>query len=365
MLRANMLRFSRFALPAALAAVLLVVSSGVAAQRVEGDRASASGAFSAEVPVNSQAEGDRGAAMARALAQVLAKQTGDRGVTGRPGVGQELRRAKDYASRFDYRQDEGVSASGAPSFRTTLVVEFDADKVGELINTLGLPVWPQPRPKPVLWLAIDDGKGARLVGLNQSNAAKPVLERATQRGYKLGLPSGNAAEQAVVGAIWRGDSAAVARASARYSPPMQLIGKLYRNDKAGWKADWIFVDDGKVLNKWSSEEADARRAMAAGADGAADALTRRYSKAAKGAGPAGRYRVTVTGIDSTNDFLRLAGYLQKEAVVRRITPVRASADSLVLELELVSGLAGFKRSIEGDGVLDPVGDADATVYRLR
>ena len=66
------------------------------AQRVEGDRAGASGVFEAEVPVNSQTDTERNNGFARALAQVLAKISGDRAATARPGVGQELRRAKDY-----------------------------------------------------------------------------------------------------------------------------------------------------------------------------------------------------------------------------------------------------------------------------
>ena len=345
-------------------AVLLLASAAATAQRVEGDRAGAQGMYAAEVPVNGQGAGERNAAISRALVQVLAKLTGDRSAASRPGVGQELRRATEFVDGYDYRQDEGVSASGAPSFRTTLVVRFEADEVDGLIAMLGLPVWPQPRPKPVLWLAIDDGSGPRLVGLGKANAARPTLDRAIQRGYSLGLPAGNAAEQAVVGAIWRGDSAAVARASQRYSPPMQLIGKLYRNKASGWSADWVFVDHGKVLSTWTSTDSDARRAMAAGADGAADSLMRRYAKPGKGTGPPGSYRVTITGVGSSEDFIRLSAYLQKLSVVRRITPVQATPDSIQLELELVSGLAGFQRAISEGGVLDG-DDVDLSTYRLR
>ncbi|HEY4556066.1 MAG TPA: DUF2066 domain-containing protein, partial [Lysobacter sp.] len=181
-------------------AVLMVASFAAAAQRVEGDRVSAQGAYAAEVAVNGQGEAQRTNAFARGLVQVLTKVTGDRAVNARPGVGQELRRAREYVKGYDYRQDEGVSASGAPSFRTVLVVRYDEDKVRALIDTLGLPIWAEPRPKPVLWLAIDDGSGPRLVGLNRSNAARPVLDQAIARGYRLGLPAGSAAEQALVGA---------------------------------------------------------------------------------------------------------------------------------------------------------------------
>lgn len=328
----------------------LLFAAPALAQRVEGDRAAASGVYEAEVPVNSQTETERNNGFARALAQVLAKISGDRAATGRPGVGQELRRAKEYVEGYDYRQDQGVSATGAPTFRTILVVRFDQAKVDGVIGALGLPIWPQPRPKPVLWLAIDDGKGPRLVGLGQSNAARSVLDRAIERGYRLGLPAGNAAEQAAVGAIWRGDTGAIARISARYSPPMQLIGKLYRKG-TGWKADWIFVDGGRVLSNWSTESADARTAMAGGADGAADAMIRRYARRSGGVGAPGNYRVLITGIDSADDYIRLMSHLQEISVVRRVRPVRAGADGLLLELELISGLPGFRKMIDGRGVL--------------
>lgn len=346
------------------AALLLAASFGAAAQRVEGDRAKAQGLYATEVAVTSQAPAQRSQAFARGLAQVLEKITGDGAVAQRPGVGQALRKAADYVKGYDYRQDEGVSASGAPSFSTMLVVRYDDARVEALVDTLGLPVWPQPRPKPVLWLAIDDGTGPRLVGLNRAAAARPVLDAAEARGYRLGLPAGTAAEQAVVGAIWRGDTAAVARASQRYSPPMQLVGKLYRDGKGGWTADWIFVDKGRVLSKWSSSQRDARRAMVSGADGAADALVKRYAKPREGAGPPGTYAVTFTGIDSGDDYIRLMGYLQKQAVIRRIAPVTAAPGRLVLELDLVSGIEGLERASADDGVI-VADEGEAPVFRLR
>lgn len=344
--------------------------------RTEGDVASARSAYEAEVPVNSQTEADRHGALARALGAVLGKLSGDRSAMTRPGVAQALRNARDYVESYDYRQDQGTSATGAPSFRTMLVARFRAEDVDGLAAALGLPVWPQPRPKPVVWLAIDDGSGPRLVSVQQSNAARPLLDRAVERGFKLGLPGGTAAEQALAGAIWRQDTAAVSRASARYSPPMQLIGKLYRGQGSGWVADWIFVDGGKVLSSWSTHEGDARRAMAGGADGAADALVKRYAKATV-AGAAGVYRVAVNGIHSADDYLRLASTLQSVPVVKSIMPIHATADRLELDLELMTGLQGFNRMLGADAALAPqsavasdddgvpVTESKAAEYRIK
>ena len=353
---------------ALLGAGLCLLPAGAAlAQRTEGDRAQAQGAYQAEVAVRNQTEGERDKAFARALARVLGNVTGDDGAAQRPGVRDELARASDYVDGYDYRQDEGLSATGAPSFQTMLVARFRQSEVDELVAMLGLPSWPQPRPKPVLWLAIDDGSGPRLVGLGQVNAARAALDAAKSRGYALGLPAGNAAEMAAVGAIWRGDTAAIASLSKRYSPPMQLIGKLQRS-AGGWRADWTFVDSGRVLSTWQTSNMDARKAMAGGADGAADALFKRYAKAGT-AGPPGVYRVRVVGVDNADDYLRLAGYLDDLSLVRRITPAAAAPDALELDLELASGIAGFSRYVSRGGTLSavPAGEAgaDAGVATFR
>ena len=70
------------------------------------------------------------------------------------------------------------------------------------------------------------------------------------------------------------------------------------------------------------------------------------------------------GINSTDDYLRLMGQLQKMAVVRRITPVRASGDTLELDLELISGLSGFRRMLGEDSPLIG-GEGEPPMFRLK
>ena len=173
---------------AGVAALWLVLGSAFA-QRVEGDRVeSARGLYEAEVKVNGQGQAERSAGFARAMSQVLGKLTGDRSATSRPGVGQELRRADEYVKSYDYRQDEGRSATGAPTFTTTLVVRFDPDQIDAIAATLGLPVWPEPRPKPVLWLAIEHGtRGIGLCQRDQARAAT-IVDREPQ--HRLGARFG-------------------------------------------------------------------------------------------------------------------------------------------------------------------------------
>lgn len=374
-------------------ACLLALAMPVLAQRVEGDRAVAEGQYATEVPVRNQSEAERNNGFSRALLKVLSGLSGERNPIARPGVADEIRNAKAYVTSFDFRQDEGVSTTGAPSFKTMLVVRFNPAMVNDLVGKTGMASWPEPRPKPVLWLAIDDGSGPRLVGLAQANAARPVLDRAKVRGYRLGLPSGNASEQVMAGSIWRSDVAAVARASAAYDPPMQLVGKLYRAGTA-WRGDWIFVDKGKVLARSSTSNADARTAMAGGADIAADALIRKYARPGKpvprqNSSDVSDFTIQLVGIGSSEDYLRAMAWLEAQPQIKRVVPVDASADGMHLRISVAGGGAGLATIAANGGVVvpeavpAPAGDANAngdkkpptdadktpapvpTVYRVR
>jgi len=325
------------------------------AQSAESVHASDLSLYEAQVPVTSQTPAAREAGLAQALRVVLSKLSGQTSVLTDPALEPALRIAHDVLENQTYRQQQITSASGAPSFRTLLVARFRKADVDDLVATLGLGSWPQPRPQPVLWLAIDDGSGPRLVGVQQANAARSVLDQATQRGFSLGLPQGSAAEQGLAAALWRQDISAVQRAAVAYQSSMQLLGKLYRSG-TGWAADWILLDDGLELARWSSQDADPRRAMADGADGAANTLVAYYANSANssGSGNAGMFKIRVSGINSSTDYLRLSSTLQALSVVRAIVPVRSESDWLELDLQLLTGLTGFNRMLGNNALLHPV-----------
>ena len=78
----------------------------------------------------------------------------------------------------------------------------------------------------------------------------------------------------------------------------------------------------------------------------------------------GKYRVLFTGIDSSEDYIRLAGYLQKLQVVRKLTPLRATPEGMEFELELLTGPAGLQRAVLRDSVLSG-GEGDPPIYKLN
>jgi uncharacterized protein len=287
-------------------------------------------------------------ATAQALGQVIVKLTGNPAANGNPVIRRAMPNAATLVADTSTRQD-GDTASGMPVYKNVLVVSFDPESVDALIGAAGLKYWTGARPRPILWLAIDDGRGPRLVTSQQLSVVKPLAVRGLERGMRFLLPGGNSVEQAATNSIWTLNAAAMQPLTARYQNNAQVIGKMYRS-VSGWSAQWLMTQDGVEVARWVDTKSDPRQVIASGADGAADAIAKRDSVYLN-TGVAGKYRIDVIGVDGSQDFIRLMGYLQQMAIVRRVQVIQASPESLKLELDMNVGMKGFYTLIGSGGTL--------------
>lgn len=325
-------------------------------------RADDDGLYVGSVPVNNQSDSERASGVQRALAQVIVKLTGQRDAARLPQVRGLLGAAGRLAldTRFTTETD---SRNGAPIYRQRMVVRFDHNAVDGLIAGTGLPSWPGPRAPAVLWLVINDGHGPRLVGAAHAGVVKSLLDRGSERGVQFVLPAGSPLEaQAALMATSTGPVNAVVLPSANYGP-MQLLGRLNRTP-AGWRAQWIVFDGGAELARWGETNADARLAMADGADAAADVLAKKYAKVVA-AGAAGTFAVEIDGIHTGTDYVRAMGYLQSLGIVRRIVLLGTSGDGLRMQLDLATGLEGLRNVVAVGQVLEADTDPTRTAFHLR
>ena len=309
--------------------------------------------YTAEVSVLSQSTGERQSALARALGQVVVRLSGN----SQAGLNSVVRRAaahaEDMLAESHYRQDS-ETVNGVPVYKSVLVASFDMSGVDALIAGAGLKYWSGDRPKPILWLAIDDGRGPRLVTGQQMNVVKPLATRGLERGLHFLLPEGTAVEQAAVTSIWNLDSAALQPLTARYSNDMQLLGKVYRS-VSGWSAWWVLSQAGVELARWPTTNTDPRLVIASGADSGADAIAKRDAVLLD-SGPSGVFLVDVEGVAEQADFLKLMAYLETLAVVRKVEVIQASPAQLLLSLDLGVGMKGFRSLVGSGSVLHSVSE---------
>lgn len=304
--------------------------------------------YSAEMPVLAQSAGERQVALARALVQVVVRLTGNPQSATNAAIRSAAGHAEDLVTDSQYRQDN-ETVNGVPVYKTTLVASFNQDGVDALIAGAGLKYWSGDRPKPLLWLAIDDGRGPRLVTGQQLNVVKPLAARGLERGMRYLLPAGTAVEMAAVTRLWNLDSTAMQALTARYNNDTQLIGKMYRS-VSGWSAWWVLSRGGVELGRWPVTNADPRTVIASGADLVADTLAK-HDAVALDTGPAGAFTIEVQGVAEQADFLKLSAYLETLVVVRKVTVLDASPERLRLVLDLSVGLKGFRSLVDSGSVL--------------
>lgn len=309
--------------------------------------------YEGEVLVRDQGEATRQSALPQALAASLLRITGDPSVVDEPGIQADLSRAAQHLQHYRYRQDP-LPGGGQ---QMSLMARFDPRAVDALVALSGRRVWPTPRALPVLWLAIDDGRGPRLLGSAQAGVVQALTQRARVRGLKLSIPLLDLAEQqeVPVSALWAGDTAAARRASERYQSRVSLIGKLYRSP-SGWTADWKVYQGERLLGEASSSAPDANSVLAIGADLAADHMANEAASEIA-SGPAGRYQIQVSGLRSAEDFSRVLAYLGRLSVVRSLTPLGAEGDRLLLQLDLSTGVQGLSRLLQTGNVLRAADDS--------
>ena len=317
--------------------------------------------YEGEVVVPSQADAERRAALPRALAQVFVKLTGDARAGQDPVLASRLADAGRLLQRYRYRQDVVPEAGGA-RVRLFLLARFDPAGVDALLADAGRAVWPRPRPVPLLWLAIDDGRGPRLVASAQAAAVSALTTQARNRGLRMAFPLLDLEDQRAIAVedVWNGRNEAIVAASGRYQAPVQLIGRMQRSGSS-WDARWTLLDNGEVLHAWSASDPDPVVVLAAGADGAADALTARYAVPAT-AGTPGEYVVDLVGLASAEDYLRAVTHLGELGVVRSLRVASASGGRARLLLDMATGPEGLARVLAGARVLevvDPALDAPA------
>jgi hypothetical protein len=92
--------------------------------------------YTGEAPVDTQSDDERAEALKIALANVIIDQTGDSGALSRPDVAAAVAKADRYVLQFRYKQNAGAADGAGP--RLTLVAEFDAAAIDDLLRRLGL-----------------------------------------------------------------------------------------------------------------------------------------------------------------------------------------------------------------------------------
>ena len=320
--------------------------------------------YSTTVDLLSQGVPARNAAYAKALVQVINQLTGQTNAGSNAVVRGALSNAPKWVNNT--QQSNGSSDSegntlvgGTQVLKASLKVSFDPNPVDSLIAAAGYSYWTGDRPKPLLWLSIDDGRGPRLITAKQLNVIKSLADRGQQRGIRFLVPQGTPQELAALQSVVNLDGKALAGFNARYQNNTMLIGKIYRS-VSGWSAWWSLWQDGVELTRWPVTEPDARGVIASGADNTANFFAKRDGGRLN-AGRSGIVMMEIVSVDSLADYARTMTYLQTHASIRSVEVMIATPGKLGLQVDLRSGVNAFRGLMRSSNTLQPLGSASASV----
>jgi len=255
-----------------LVAVLLICFSGAAAA-VEADL------YQAKVTVTGQSEANRVAGFAACLADVLIKVSGAQKLAGDRRLDAYKPDARNFVTSFSYRdqffgkpiRDE----QGTRDRPYDLTVDFDRNKVDDLLAKLGLKPWLARRPRLAVFAAMEQGPRNFLVTKDEKQVdlqRDALLAAADKRGMPIVLPDAAALARSNITAE-RLAPAALASLAVKENAEVALIGRLVWDDRQlGWMTLWQMEWDGRT-HRWQLRGGTFDEAFRRGIGGAAQILS--------------------------------------------------------------------------------------------
>lgn len=334
--------------------------------------ASVSGLYQAEAEVAGREPAQRSEALSAALAKVLVKVTGNRGIAAREELKQDLAAASRYVQQYSYRSVPEAGQEKASS----LLVSFDPRAVERLLRDRGLPVWGGNRPTVLLWLGRESGGKRRLLTPEQDADIWSAVETAAaERGLPLIFPLLDLEDRAQlqVSYLWGDFEADIAKASARYNPDLILTGRMVKASRGLWRGSWRLYQ-GRNSIDWRNEAKLPGQLSADGLQHAADLLASRFAPLSGGASLTG-LRLKVSGVESLSEYAAVDRLVASQNSLERARLVSVESDALIYQLQLRGGLQALEQGLKLGGVVEPdlapaggppaIGQGADLHYRLR
>ena len=307
--------------------------------------------YTAEVPLDREAENPRGDAYEAALVEVLNRVT-DASLTANPEAIAELfPNPAAYVTQF------------RPGSADSLWVSFDGKAIERTLRGAGQTVWGADRPLTLVWIAVDWGQGEREI-LGSDDAARTeqgfrsidrhrllrerMLAAAARRGLPIVFPLLDTTDlQSVTFSdIWGGFDDRVLDASRRYEVNSVLVGRI--RPGSGQADRWSYFFGGEQRAFGGTPEAVV--AQVAGLLAAEFAVG--------GDAPVEVVELNVAGVASVDAYGNLQRLLGNVAVIERFAITEVSGDTVSYRVEVRGGRDRLSRALRFNGLVEQEGPGD-------
>ena len=318
------------------------------------------GLYEARVPVADQSSSARAAALQQAFAAVLVKATGARSVP--TSLTTALGDAGHYVQQYRYEQApvDPNAPAGTQSPSLVLWAQFDARVVNGAITAAHAPLWGAERPRTLLWLALPDSPGGRLLPATDGSQLMQALTSAAQRrGIVVLFPQLDPVDRAALGApdVTGFNVDRIRQASARYHADTVLVGSVTPFGTGQYAAHWQLLT-GTEQQSWETPPGDEVVTAVDGIEVSADRYAARLAVAAD-SGDLDGIPLAVQGVTSLDIYAKVLAYLNGLTPVRAVRVQRMEQGSAYFSLDAHGSLDNLRSALLLGGLLTPVDAAGA------
>src|SRR5215831_9499575 len=238
--------------------------------------------YRAQTIVTGQGEVNRTIGFKACLEDVLIKVSGALKLAGDPRLETYKSRAGDFVHGYDYHDqmsgEPKRDEQGTRDRPYDLIVDFDQNKIDDILGALGLKPWPLPRPRLGVFVEMEQGPRQYIVTADarQSDLQRESLfAAADKRGMSIALPDVATLAKAGIDAAQLATTPAATLASrtAGQGAEVTLVGHLVWNDSdLGWATEWQMDWQGRP-HRWRIRGVTFDEAFRRGIGGAAQILS--------------------------------------------------------------------------------------------
>lgn len=296
------------------------------------------GFYWVEVPIEQQTPQARALATEMALKDVLWRVTGQKLGEKSIGLSGAFKNAESYVEAYSYRR---LPASGVLPESQVLQVQFSPAAIQQLLNRYQLPLWPENRPRVLVWL-FQKENGRITPASNSRQADSESLTTAAQlRGLTLEWAKASPEELAgfTAAGLLKTDGEEVLNASFRYGLDHILVGVL-----DGDNGQWVLLQGQDKKPLPAATPSQALHAFA-------DAMAKRYSQSASQ-----QNQPPLTLFVTLADFVshqQCMAYFQQQPLVKQVRLVALSGKTLELEIHLQGSEGAFRQQLTLEKRLTP------------
>jgi hypothetical protein len=238
--------------------------------------------YRAQAIVTGQGEANRIIGFASCLEDVLIKVSGAQKLEGERRLAAYKSNARDFVRAFSYHdQMSGTPTRDEQGTRDRpydLIVDFDEEKIDDILKVLGLKPWLSHRPVLGVFVEMQQGPREYIVTADSDQSAlqrESLLAAAAGRGMTIVLPSVAAlAKSRINGAeLSSMSSSTLASVAAEQGGEITLVGRLVWVDRElGWATQWQVDWQGRS-HRWQVRGVTFDEAFRRGIGGAAEVLS--------------------------------------------------------------------------------------------